>query len=265
MNCQEAQQSLSLYVDDQLALPVRAACDEHLRECPVCRAELEEMRSISRGLAALPRPLPPPTLASSINYALLIEAGARERLPVLPLGVRLARWLKPRVMPYTIGSLASILLFTVMFNALRPHLQALAEAALAARQEEASINVVYVGVDGSSINQPIGPELFASQRAPYNDESPSLNPRGALAAFTHIHTHDSEGDDDMIVVTDVFSDGRASLSDVVSPPRDRRMLDDFQDALQKNAAFVPASYDRRPETMRVVFVVQKVDVPERNF
>ena len=69
----------------------------------------------------------------------------------------------------------------------------------------------------------------------------------------------------MIVVTDVFSDGRASLADVVQPPRDRQMLNDFQDALQKNAAFVPASYDRRPDTMRVVFVVQKVDVPERNF
>ena len=45
----------------------------------------------------------------------------------------------------------------------------------------------------------------------------------------------------------------------------RSQHDDFQDALQKNAAFVPASYDQRPDTMRVVFVVQKVDVPERNF
>jgi hypothetical protein len=69
----------------------------------------------------------------------------------------------------------------------------------------------------------------------------------------------------MIVVTDVFANGRASLADVVHPPRDRRMLSDFQDALRQNAAFVPAYYDRRPETMRVVFVVQKVDVPERNF
>jgi hypothetical protein len=266
MNCQETQQSLSLYADDQLAPHARAACDEHLRECPVCRVELEEMRELSRSLASLTRPVPPPNLASSINYSLLIEAGARERLPVLPLGVRLARWLKPRLMPYTVGSFASILLFTVMFNALRPHLQALAEAALAARADNVSIKVVYVGgTNGPNINQAMGPELYAAERAPYNDESPSLNPRGALAALTRLHAHQNEGDDDMIVVTDVFSDGRASLSDVVQPPRDRRMLDDFQIALQQNAAFVPASYDRRPETMRVVFVVQKVDVPERNF
>jgi hypothetical protein len=69
----------------------------------------------------------------------------------------------------------------------------------------------------------------------------------------------------MIVVADVFSNGRASLADVVQPPRDRRMLDEFQVALRKNAAFVPAYYDQRPETMRVVFVVQKVGVAEQNF
>lgn len=266
MDCQEIQQSLSLYVDDQLVPHARAVCDEHLRQCPVCRAELEEMRSLSRRLALLPRPVPPPNLASSIKYSLQIEAGARERQPLLPLGQRLARWLRPRLLPYTVGSFASILLFTVMFNALRPHLQALAEAALAARADNVTVKIVYVGgTNGPDIHQPMGPELYAAERAPYNDESPSLNPRGALAALTRLHAHENEGDDDMIVVTDVFSDGRASLSDVVQPPRDRRMLDDFQIALQKNAAFVPASYDRRPETMRVVFVVQKVDVPERNF
>jgi hypothetical protein len=69
----------------------------------------------------------------------------------------------------------------------------------------------------------------------------------------------------MVVVADVFSNGSASLADVVQPPRDRRMLEEFQAALRQNAAFVPASYDRRPETMRVVFVVQKVKVNEQEF
>jgi hypothetical protein len=267
MSCQETQQSLSLYVDDQLALPVRAACDEHLRECPMCRAELAEMRAVSRGLASLARPQAPPDLASAISDRLLIEAAARERQPFLPFGVRLARWLRPRLMPYTVGSLASILLFGVMFNALRPHMRALSEAAIAAREADAaSYKITFLGTEGPSIYEPITPELFAAQRTPFNVESPSLNPRGALAALTRAksHGHD-EGEDDMIVVADVFSNGRASLADVVQAPRDRRMLDEFQVALRKNAAFVPAYYDRRPETMRVVFVVQKVDVPERNF
>jgi hypothetical protein len=69
----------------------------------------------------------------------------------------------------------------------------------------------------------------------------------------------------MVVVATVFSNGAASLSDVVQPPRDRRMLDEFEIALRQDAAFVPASMDRRPDTMRVVFAVQKVDVRDRNF
>ena len=267
MSCQETQQALSLYVDDQLAQPVRAACDEHLRECPICRDELAGLRAVSRGLAALARPAPPAGLAAAISDALQIEAAARLRQPVLPLGVRLSRWLRPRVLPYTVGSCASLLLFTMMFNALLPHMKALSEASIAAREADmATYKIIYLGTDGPNIYEPITPELFAAQRAPVGIESPSLNPRGALAALTRAQSHGHDaGEDDMIVVTDVFSNGRASLADVVHPPRDRRMLDEFKDALRKNAAFVPASYDRRPETMRVVFVVQKVDVPERNF
>ena len=59
--------------------------------------------------------------------------------------------------------------------------------------------------------------------------------------------------------------GAASLVDVVQPPRDKRMLAEFESALRQDAAFVPASLDRRPDTMRVVFAVQKVNVDDRNF
>jgi hypothetical protein len=69
----------------------------------------------------------------------------------------------------------------------------------------------------------------------------------------------------MVVITDVFSNGRASLADVVQAPRDRRLLDEFQNALREGPAFVPASYDKRPQTMRVVFVLQKINVREGDF
>jgi hypothetical protein len=69
----------------------------------------------------------------------------------------------------------------------------------------------------------------------------------------------------MIIVTNVFTDGRASVEDVVQAPRDKKLLTEFQDALRENAAFVPSAYDQRPSTMRVVFVFQKVDVRERKF
>lgn len=59
MNCEETKLTLSSYLDDELSLPARAACDEHLRQCPVCREELAGMRSLVRGLSALSRPLVP--------------------------------------------------------------------------------------------------------------------------------------------------------------------------------------------------------------
>lgn len=225
------------------------------------------MRNLRRSLRALTRPTPPLELSSSIRDALAIEAGARARQPVLPLAVRILRWIEPRLMPYTVGTFTSVFLFALMLNALRPHFQALAEASDAARVEATTtVKIIYVGPNGTVVNQTPAPKAYAAERAPYNDESPSLNPRGALAELTRSsHIHQNEGDDDMIVVTDIFSDGRASLADVVLPPRDRQMLSDFQDALQKDAAFVPASYDKRPDTMRVVFVLQTVGVPERNF
>src|SRR2546425_738271 len=92
--------------------------------------------------------------------------------------------------------------------------------------------------------------MFTGLRPPYPQPQPPL----ASNEF-----------DDMVVVADVFSNGSASLADVVQAPRDRRMLDDFESALRRDPAFVPASLDRRPDTMRVVFTVQKVDVRDRNF
>jgi hypothetical protein len=267
MSCEETQQALSSYLDDVLALPVRAVCDRHLEQCPVCRAQLVELRSVTRRLAALTRPAPPPDLARSISDSLAIEAAALKREPHLPIGVLILEWLRPRLMPYTVGTFASIILFITLFGALRPHLIVLREAALAS--QEASTYRVFVprgSESGFDITKPLTPEDWSKSRAPFAVQSPSLNPRGALAALTfapsHGHTDDA---DDMVVVTDVFSDGHASLADVVQAPRDRRMLEDFQDALRENPAFVPASFDRRPQTMRVVFVVQKVRVSENGF
>src|SRR5919106_1639917 len=73
MLCEETRQSLSLYVDDCVSLPARVAIDAHLDRCPVCRAEVAELRSLTRGLGLLSRPTPPADLAVSISNALYIE------------------------------------------------------------------------------------------------------------------------------------------------------------------------------------------------
>ena len=278
MLCEETRQSLSLYVDDCVSLPARVAIDEHLDRCPVCRAEVAELRMLSRGLGLLSRPTPPADLAISISNALYIEAAARKQVPNTPIIQRISHFLQPRVMPYTVGTFASVIMFFLMFTALRPHFVALREAAA---QRHAALMLEsgdyghedLVAMGYYDLNRPVTSESLAAERAPYGSQSPSLNPSGALAALTRSYSHGSESysapDDDMLVGIDVFSNGAASLADVVHPPRDRRMLDEFESALRQNAAFVKASLDRRPDTMRVVFwcrggAVQKVEVEGRN-
>lgn len=262
MLCEETKQSLSLYIDDCVSLPNRVAIDEHLDRCPVCRAEVVELRSLTRSLSMLPRPTPPSDLSSAIYDALVIESAASRQQLDRSLGRRIAQFLEPRLMPYTVGSFASIILFAMMFAALRPHFVALREAAI----QNSSIIVIRPANSLYDLSRPVNAEAFAASRAPFAEESPSLNPGGALAALTRAYAHPQHGGyrdaDDMIVVANVFSNGSASLADVVHAPRDKRMLDEFETALRQDAAFVPASLDRRPDTMRVVFAVQKVDVDD---
>jgi hypothetical protein len=206
----------------------------------------------------------PAELASSINDALMIEAATRRQSPERSFRQRAFSWLEPRLMPYSVGSFASVILFAAMFVALSPHFMALQRAA---RQMQTVLE--FKASPHYDLYQPVSSEAFAARRAPFAEQSPSLNPGGALAALTGAYAQprpdvDQEADN-MVVIADVFSNGSASLAGVVQAPRDRQMLADFETALRQSAAFVPASLDRRPDTMRVVFTVQKVDVRDRSF
>jgi hypothetical protein len=180
------------------------------------------------------------------------------------------KWLQPRPMRYAFSSIASIFIFTAVFAALRPHMVALHEATLAFEQVQITTvpeDPLVSDYDVYDITKPISPESYAALRTPYNSESPSLNPGGALAMLSWEPRQQTGAprQDDMVIVADVFTNGAASLANVVQAPRDRRVLHDVEKALRQDAAFVPASVDRRPETMRVIFSVQRVDVRERGY
>lgn len=270
MNCEAIEHLLSLYVDDGLTSDERAVCYEHLEVCPVCRARVDQLRNIRSGLAMLLKPVPPPDLVPAINAALATKAAEvrahRNDTTVDLINEWALRWLQPRPMRYAFSSLASIVIFTAVFAALRPHMIALHEATVAFDQ----VQITTIAGDDPlvaeyDITKPISPESYAALRTPYNTESPSLNPAGALAMLgwePELRYRGGQSQDDMMIVADVFTNGAASLANVVQAPRDRRMLQDVANALRQDAAFVPASLDRRPETMRVIFSVQRVDVHE---
>ncbi len=272
MSCDEIQQSLSLYVDDGLTLDERQTCYQHMEVCPVCREHVAELRTLRSSLAMLSGPLPPVDLVPSINKALVVKAAEqrarRDATTMDAINDWALKWLQPRPMRYAFSSLASIIIFSAVFAALRPHMIALHEASLAFEQVQISTTPDEYFLLDYDITKPISPESYAALRTPFNAESPSLNPGGALATLgwqVDRYRNNRQGDDNMVIVADVFTNGSASLANVMQAPRDRRVLDDFEKALRKDAAFVPAALDRRPETMRVVFSVQRVDVRESSY
>ncbi|MDT7807736.1 MAG: hypothetical protein QOJ70_1549 [Acidobacteriota bacterium] len=268
MTCLESRKTFSPYLDGALTHEASVALSEHVGACPVCRHQLEETRAIVRGLSLLQRPAPPANLAASIRNALVIERAARNAAPRLTPTERASRWLGARLMPYTVGVVYSVALFIAVFGGLRQQLRILRNLSEAQALESGQpYSVIWIdGRGGFDVTRPLSPDLAAAARAPFGPESPTLNPRGALAALTLAPPRDGNpDDDDMIVVADVYGNGSASLAEVVEPPRNRRMVEDLQDALRKSPAFVPASLDRRPQTMRVVFVLQKMNVAENSY
>ncbi len=268
MTCEETQKNLTAYLDGRLMLPERATTDAHLASCPVCRGQLAQTRLLVRALARLERPALPSGLTARINDALLIERAARATQPPLPFHERIVRWLQPRVMPYTVGALASLLLFIAVSSALRPQFLVLRELARAARaSDDAAVletsepGLIWIDGAGFDVTQPV----LAASRKPFGVESPSLNPRGALAALVRTPGRGGDDDDDTVIVANVFSNGSAALAEVVQPPRNPRMLGEVRDALRKTPAFVPAALDQRPQTMRVVLSLSRVSIRERNF
>jgi anti-sigma factor RsiW len=59
MTCAERRESLSAYVDDELAPGERAELDAHLAGCATCREALAAQRRLAEQLAGLPAAAPP--------------------------------------------------------------------------------------------------------------------------------------------------------------------------------------------------------------
>src|SRR5437762_2497717 len=167
MNCAETRKNLSAYLDGRLMGGARAVVGAHLERCPVCRLQLAELRAVVRSLGALERPQPPVAMAAAISDALMIERAARTQRPHVPFLARVELWVRPRVMPYTVGAFASILLFMAVTSALRPHVGLLRELAAANRADNEAVIVVLRPIPG--------------QPNDLKGLMPSLNPNGALA------------------------------------------------------------------------------------
>lgn len=265
MDCQEFRSNLSLYVDDvfETSPTIRALCDEHLHGCPLCRADVADLRELKSSLSALRRPAVSPDFTDSLRRAVATELIAQETIRQAALSKNDWRgWFKFNLMPYAVGTVASVLLFMMMFAALHTAMTTFRNLNVqlaSAGQNSTTI----IAADTTKIydtNLPYSPADYAALRSPYALESPSLNPKGALVSFTSSLMRGEVDQGAVIVVADVFGNGLARVADVLEAPQDRNKLDELEKILNSEPVFVPASYDKRPENLRVVLMIQKVNI-----
>jgi hypothetical protein len=107
------------------------------------------------------------------------------------------------------------------------------------------------------------PSEYAQTRLSIAGESPSVNPNGALIALTRSLVRGEMKDDEVVVVAEVFGNGLARISEVVEPSHDHRAVAELEQALKSDPAyapFVPADFDKRSDSIRVILKLQSVDV-----
>jgi hypothetical protein len=264
MKCSDIQLDLALYADGSLSETQATDIATHLDTCPVCRAANAEFVEMRSALAQMRRPDVPLYLNTRLK-----AAAASERRVIrnawMPFPADVREWLTHAVMPYSVGTVASVvlgigLLFLLGSSAVR-------NSQFASGGVGPRASGVMLAQDRDPWAEPtvdgVSPVAFAKSRADVAGESPSINPKGALVALTRSFVRGSMKDDEVVVVADVFSDGVAQIQEVVEPSRDSRAIDDLQKAFDSDpsfAPFVPAKLENRPDSVRVVLRFQRVDV-----
>jgi anti-sigma factor RsiW len=82
VNCQIAQNSLSAYLDRELAGDQMIAVRSHVEHCPDCQSELETLRSVKSRLASLPVFEPREGFAEDVLRLVRNDDGQAASIPV---------------------------------------------------------------------------------------------------------------------------------------------------------------------------------------
>lgn len=266
MKCENLQFNLSVYLDDCLNDGERAMVDRHLAECPLCRQKMADFQALRNNLRALPRTAIPEDLLTLTRRRVTqtIEAAPRQPFFIFPLIT--AEWLQMRLMPYSVGAALSLiggfaLLWALLSAAYVPRDNT--ELAKYQPPTKSAILLANPEPNVSSGDFDLNPVDYSASRLSVSGDSPSLNPQGALVALTKSIVRGKMKDDEVVVVADVFSNGLATIAEVVEPSSDRRAVRELEKALKDDpnyAPFVPASFDRRSETVRVILKINRVDI-----
>jgi hypothetical protein len=262
MICEDLKFDLSFYLEDELTADERLAVEEHLSVCPLCRAELAQYRELSQDFKSVTKPQISDTLVRSIQSDLRVELALSAREPNLSFGEKFQNWLRPHLLPYGVGTFASLTLFALLALGIM----------LPANGIRTNDQAPYAR-SGNILNNndevAIAALKYASERSDVAQESPSLNPNGALVAMTAAMAKSGARNGEIVLVADVFSDGIARISEVVQPAPDDRTMRELEKAMEQEVmtspAFVPADLDKRSDVVQIVLKIHEVEVryPEK--
>ncbi len=263
MRCSDVKSDLPLYSDDILNAAERADLEAHLDTCPLCRQALSEYQEVKNGLRSLARPAMSADRLASLRLAVASELVPAIRTPVFHVIEDRRGWFDTWMMPSAVGTFASVvfgmfLLWGILSTARDPNEFITLSTPQPTRIMLASSNPM-VGPESVDII----PADYAITRLAIAGESPSVNPQGALVALTKSLVRGEMKDEEVVVVADVFGNGLARIAEVVEPSNDSRAIEDLERALESDpmyAPFVPASFDKRSDRMRVVLKIQNVNV-----
>ncbi len=268
MKCEALQSDLTLYGDGSLPEEQSKAIETHFETCPVCRAKNAAHLEILTDLRRIERPQISVNLQRSIRVAVASDLNSgRRSVPFFSNG--LGEWLQMRLMPYAVGIVASLVIGIGVLTFLLSNIPT-ADTDLAKRSSTGDTSILLASGHGpnssAAANQAIYPADYAKTRMLVSGESPSLNPQGSLVAMTNSLMRENHGDDGVVVVADVFSNGLARIQEVVSPNYNSRTISDLEKALDAelgDAPFLPASLDQRSDSVRVVLRFEQVNVSTR--
>jgi anti-sigma factor RsiW len=120
MNCTQAQQLFSPYLDGVVSGVQMQSLDRHMRQCVECHSQYNSLQQTQQMLALAGRRKPPAEMALKIRLAASREAARARRWRWEGVHVRLQNVLNAFMVPATAGLMTAVTVFAMLMGYLAP-------------------------------------------------------------------------------------------------------------------------------------------------
>jgi anti-sigma factor RsiW len=120
MNCTQARQLFSPYLDGVVSGVQMQSLDRHMRQCVECHSHYNSLRQTQQMLALAGRRKPPAEMAFKIRLAASREAARARRWRWEGVHVRLQNVLNAFMVPATAGLMTAVTVFAMLMGYLAP-------------------------------------------------------------------------------------------------------------------------------------------------